>query len=108
MRIGDVSCTVSSVTATLINCNAGLSAAGSFPVQVQIKSLGYSNKNFNFDYNLQLASISNTQGSYAGGLELVLQGSGFAGLSTVVTICNSPCTVVSFNQFSSVTCKVSF
>lgn len=48
-------------------------------------------------------------GSYGGGLEISLTGSGFNGDNTVVSICDNPCTISgNTNTFSQVTCKVYF
>ena len=59
-----------------------------------------------FTYSLAISSISATQGSYGGGLEITLSGSGFAGSNTSITICDSSCPITSSIGATSVSCQV--
>ena len=103
--IGDTECSIQTISSTQIECTLGQSEAGTFRVLVQITSIGYSNTNVNFTYNLQVDSLSSTQGSTFGGLNLIISGSGFS-TSTNVSICGKACPLLQSN-YSSITCIVS-
>ena len=88
------------------------SVSGTYPVLVQIADRGYSNSNFTFKYDLVLNSLSSLQGSAAGGLSLVLNGSGFdssltTSNSTLVTVCGNVCKIVQ-SSYASLTFIVIF
>lgn len=103
--VGSSPCLVQSISSTQVVCILGQSAAGSFPVQVQITDLGYSNANVLFTYDLTLVSLSNVQGGTSGGLSLTINGAGFDATSTLVTICGVTCPITQ-SSFSSLTCIV--
>jgi hypothetical protein len=83
-----------------------LNVAGLYAVLVQRESTGYATKNIQFTYNLAVSSVSAIEGSFGGGLEITLSGSGFAGSNTSITICNNACVVTSSTSASQVSCKV--
>ena len=107
--IGKSSCSIQSLTSTVIVCNLGQNAAGTYPVLVQITDQGYSNSYSSFTYDLTVTSLSSSQGSTAGGLSLTISGSGFDSstfsTSTSVTICGNKCTITQ-SSYSSLTCIV--
>ena len=102
--IGTASCSIQSLSSTQIKCTLGNNPAGNYPVIVQINPIGYSNADITFTYQLLVNSLSSIEGSSAGGLNLVISGSGFSS-QTQVTICNNVCKTVQ-SSYSSLTCTV--
>ena len=100
-------CTIQSFSTTQIVCSLGQSAAGVCAVLVQITDQGYSNSFSSFSYDLTLTSLSNNQGSTAGGLSLTINGIGFDTntSSTSVTICGRVCAITQA-AYSTLTCIV--
>ena len=80
--------------------------AGSYPVHVQVASVGVSNENLNFTYSQMVNSLSPMQGSISGGLYLSINGKGF-GQNTQVKICGVYCAPIVDYNYSSLTCIVS-
>ena len=106
MFIGNSECSIITLNSTQIQCTLGQNEAGTFPILVQITSIGYSNNNVNFTFNLQVNSLSSSTGSNFGGLSLIITGLGFSSL-TQIKICNKSCPLVQSN-YSSIACVVSY
>ena len=62
MNVGAVSCNITTVSDTQIVCNLNSGSAGAKPVVVNVAGQGNSNRNVNYTFNLEIASISNNQG----------------------------------------------
>jgi len=102
--IGDNLCTITSISTTSITCTVASGSAGLQTVLVRVNSYGYSNRNIQFTYNLQLASVTPTQGSYGGGQLVTINGDGFNATNITVTLCSRPCTTLSVLSNTQLTC----
>ncbi|KAK2836335.1 hypothetical protein Q7C36_014204 [Tachysurus vachellii] len=91
--IGGSPCNISSVTDTSIQCIVGEHAGGTFPVTVYHQVKGYALTQATFNYELRLTQVVPNEGSYGGGAEVAVQGSGFDPNSSRVLICNKECSV---------------
>ncbi len=60
--IGNVACNVQSVSETQIECILGPNSAGSYPVIVKVDPFGFSNKNIQFRYILEVSTLSPFEG----------------------------------------------
>jgi len=60
--IGDAVCDVQTVSPTEIVCTLGSNSAGVYPVNVRVDPTGFANKNIQFTYNLEVSSLSATEG----------------------------------------------
>jgi hypothetical protein len=104
VSIGGTPCAVSNVSSTSITCTVGSSPAGNQPVVVSVSSVGNSNANIQFLYNLQVTSVSPSRGSYGGGQSVVVIGNGFNASSISVTVCGQACQSVTVSSNTQLTC----
>lgn len=104
VSIGDSSCTIISISSTSITCTIGSSPAGNQSVVVCVQSVGKSNSNIQFQYNLQVNSVSPSQGSYGGGQTISIIGDGFDGSNVVVTVCSQACQSIIIVSNTQLTC----
>lgn len=104
VTVGSQPCTIQSSSDTQITCELASSSAGSKNVLVKLNNQGYSNSDKSYEFDLQIASTSNSQGSIGGSLSLTISGQGFSS-NTTVTICGSSCPLTQ-SSVTSVTCKV--
>jgi hypothetical protein len=104
VSIGNVPCTINSVSSTSIMCTVNSSPAGNQSVIVQVTSVGQSNSNINFVYSLQLTNVTPSEGSYGGGQSLTIRGDGFNGSNVDVTVCNQLCQSVSIVSNTQLIC----
>ncbi len=102
--VGDVPCTVASVSTTSITCTVGSSPAGSQPVVLKVNSTGNSNSNVQFQYALQVTNVTPTQGSYGGGQLVTIVGDGFNGLNLAISVCSQACQSITVLSNTQVTC----
>ncbi|XP_074660960.1 fibrocystin-L-like [Tubulanus polymorphus] len=102
VNIGTVPCNVTSASLTQIQCTVGAHSPGSFGVRV-ITNNGLATSSAQFEYNLDVTSYSPMTGSFGGGQTITLNGAGFSGGETQVTICENPCTIVTLTT-TLVTC----
>ncbi|GAQ89759.1 hypothetical protein KFL_005590010 [Klebsormidium nitens] len=98
--IGGARCLVLTSSVTGVSCLTGAAAAGMRPIQVSMGAYYFNNTAFGaFEYRLdltpQLAAVSPTRGSTAGGTLVTLSGSGFgaAPSNVTVTIADVTCAV---------------
>ena len=115
VEIGGVPCIINSAswTATSFTCVVGLTPAGQYGVVVTISGQGAAYVDTasliaatTFTSQLLVTSVgSQTTSGYGGGVNLLIRGTGFAATTTssVVNVCNAPCTVVSSN-YSTIVC----
>jgi hypothetical protein len=111
VSVGGISCTIISVSTTLITCTTESSAAGYQSVLVNVASVGKSNSNIQFQYALQVNNVTPSQGSYGGGQTITIFGDGFNGSNVAVTLCNQACqsvVIVSNTQLTCVTPAATF
>ncbi|CAF3592631.1 unnamed protein product [Rotaria sordida] len=104
VSIGGTTCTIVSVSSSSITCTISSSPAGSQPVIVSVSSVGKSNSNIQFQYTLQVNSISPSRGSYGGGQLVTVNGDGFNTSSISVTICSQSCQSISVLSNTQLTC----
>ena len=97
--VGYDTCAVTAQTATSITCTVPGNTASTVPVQVLFSDLGFASNTslLTFTHTLGITSATPTLGSYAGGLQVTLAGSGFGALpaDNVVTLNGLPAIVVS-------------
>ena len=106
VTIGGTICAMGMVTATSITCTVDAGQAGSQPVVVLVATVGTSNANILFTYNLQISSTLPAEGGFGGGQTVTIVGNGFNSSSTTATICGLACqsvTTVSNTQLTCVT-----
>ncbi|KAM4704928.1 fibrocystin-L [Rhinophrynus dorsalis] len=104
--IGNVNCTIVTITADEIRCLIQPASAGTFPVKVYIAEAGFavsSRDNITFTYPVTISAVSPSSGSIAGGTLVTILGSGFSGQSNV-QIGSSNCTVL-FANLSLIQCR---
>ncbi|CAF2963963.1 unnamed protein product [Rotaria sp. Silwood2] len=104
VSIGGATCTIISVSSSSITCTISSSPAGSQSVIVFVSSIGNSNSDIQFQYALQVNSLSSSRGSYGGGQIVTVNGDGFNTSSISVTICSRPCQTVSVISNTQLTC----
>ena len=104
VTIGDTTCAVTTVSATSITCTVGAGPAGNQPLVVSVASVGTSNANTIFIYDLQITSASPAEGSFGGGQTMNIVGDGFNSSSLNVTICGQACRSVSALSNTQLTC----
>ncbi|CAF0819146.1 unnamed protein product [Rotaria sp. Silwood1] len=104
VTIGGATCTIISVSSSSITCTVSSSPAGNQPVIVYVSSVGNSNSNIQFQYALQVNSISPSRGSYGGGQLVNVSGDGFNTSSISVTICSQSCQSISIISNTQLTC----
>ena len=106
VSVGGVPCTIVSVSGTSITCTIGSGPAGNQPVIVNVASVGQSNSNIQFQYILQVDSVTPSQGSYGGGQTIIISGGGLNASNVAITVCNQACqsiVVVSNTQLTCIT-----
>ena len=105
VTVGGVPCAITSVSSTSITCSVGSGPAGNQPVIATILSIGQSNNNIQFQYILQVGTISPSRGSYGGGQTVTINGNGFNGSSIGVTVCGQACQPVTVVSNTQLTCR---
>ncbi|CAL8088348.1 unnamed protein product [Calicophoron daubneyi] len=99
VKLGNnVQCTLpsgQSQSATQLLCVTDQLVAGTYFVQVLTPGYGNANSTTNLMVPLQIGLVNPSQGSLEGGQLLWLNGSGFAGVLTAITICGQRCSNVS-------------
>ncbi|XP_033119893.1 fibrocystin-L-like [Anneissia japonica] len=103
VMIDDEMCTVVSVSSTEIRCEVPSHVAGVYVVDVTVYNFGIAASEETFEYNLAITGSSPVDGSFAGQKNLNITGSGFNGVSTIVTVCGNPCEVKS-GTFTTLQC----
>lgn len=106
VRIGDSECTVTSATATEIQCTVGESKVGTLDVKVIVMDQSLASSTATFVYTAELISVSPTSGSIGGGLILTVTGKGFQD-TDVVKVGSAVCTPLKVSP-STITCAVPF
>ena len=104
VTIGDSTCAIVTVSSSSITCTVGADPAGNQPVLVSVATLGTSNANILFTYNLQLTSALPAEGGFGGGQTVTIVGDGFNSSSTTVTICGQACRSVTTESNTQLTC----
>ncbi|CAF3637436.1 unnamed protein product [Rotaria sp. Silwood1] len=104
VTIGGASCTIISVSSTSITCTVSSSPAGSQSVIALVSSTGISNSNIQFQYTLQVTSVSPSRGGYGGGQLVTINGDGFNTSSISVKICSQACQSVSIVSNTQLIC----
>lgn len=104
VTIGGTTCAIATVSASTITCTVGVGPAGNQPVVVSVATVGTSNANTVFVYNLLITSTSPAAGSFGGGQTVTIAGDGFNSSSLSVTICGQACRSVSAVSNTQLTC----
>lgn len=102
--IGDSDCSVTSSTATEIQCTVGAGALGSQSVTVIVKEKGKATSSATFNYAAELTTISPTSGSIGGGIILTVTGKGFQ-KTDVVKVGSRVCSTLT-TSFTNITCSL--
>ncbi|KAG7219451.1 hypothetical protein INR49_009285 [Caranx melampygus] len=92
VSMNHVSCNVSSVSDTQVQCTAGDNPGGAYQVELHHQVKGRAQSDVTFSYELTLSGVQPNEGSFGGGALLTIQGSGFDPLNSTVTICGQECT----------------
>ncbi|XP_073714829.1 fibrocystin-L [Misgurnus anguillicaudatus] len=109
VEIDGVDCNVTSITDTQLLCTVGEHAGGTFPVMLYHQVKGRALTKSVFSYELLLTGVTPSEGSYAGGAVVEIQGSGFDPNSTRVLICNRECNVnVQISTSTQLYCEVPY
>ena len=112
VEVGGVACTpITGQTSTSLSCTVQNTPAGTYPVNVIIPSQGLAyvataNVTLtSFTASLAVTGVTPLSSSYGGGVSITLTGSGFGTLAnqTIVSICNTNCSVVS-STYNKVVC----
>ncbi|KAM9839131.1 PKHD1 like 1, tandem duplicate 1 [Aulostomus maculatus] len=93
VTINYVSCNVSAVNDTEVQCTAGDNPGGVYPVMLHHQVKGHAQSDVIFNYELTLSSVLPNEGSFGGGALLSIRGSGFDPLNCTVLICDEECEV---------------
>ncbi|MBN3294523.1 PKHL1 protein, partial [Polypterus senegalus] len=93
VNIGDVPCIVETVSDSQVLCSVGSHSGGSFPIVLRHAVLGYASSSVSFEYELLITSVTPNEGSFGGGSILELEGAGFDGLFSRVSVCGGSCIV---------------
>ncbi|XP_076865903.1 fibrocystin-L-like isoform X2 [Brachyhypopomus gauderio] len=93
LTIAGVSCDVSSIMDTEVQCTVGAHPGGTYPVKLHHRVKGDALTQANFTYELRLTQVVPNEGSYGGGVLVAVQGSGFDPQSSRVLICSRECNV---------------
>ncbi|XP_041373046.1 fibrocystin-L-like isoform X2 [Gigantopelta aegis] len=93
--IGGQTCTLTAVSDTTITCDISNIPVGSHLVKVVIAGKGLAITTATVNSVATISSLSPTEGSVHGGLELTINGNGFVSGKTSVTVDGSPCTTTS-------------
>nr|XP_018672072.2 fibrocystin-L-like [Ciona intestinalis] len=94
VTVGGVACTVTTVSATQVECTLGSREGGTAPIAVNVGAAGDATVSANFSYILSVSTVAPLEGSYGGGQLLTVSGQGFSN-NTVITVCGNACMVAS-------------
>lgn len=125
VKFGDVSCDVTSSSATMIICTLGAGEVGQKPLNIEVLNYGIAtiSDDLYINYTMSLAHVMPTSGSVAGGTVVTITGDGFLQDSTTcpmpivtTTLCSDwtisvdingqSCSVISTNS-TDITCQTS-
>lgn len=111
VNVGNSLCSIINFTSASIICVISSDlGAGRHPVIVHVDGIGNSNSNITYTHYLLVSSISPMEGSYGGGLPVIVLGKGFSATNITVSVCNRTCssvTIVSNTELICVTPSVS-
>ena len=94
VMIGNNMCTVSASTETSIDCDVAALPGGDYAVTVNNAAVGNSNSDVLFTSVLNIASVTPASGSFGGGSELMITGTGFdESNAPTVTVCGNVCSI---------------
>uniref|UniRef100_A0AAV2K2B6 IPT/TIG domain-containing protein n=1 Tax=Knipowitschia caucasica TaxID=637954 RepID=A0AAV2K2B6_KNICA len=93
VSLNGVSCTVSSVSDSQVQCIVGNNPGGPYPVLLQHLHKGTARSDVIFNYDLTLSRAEPNQGNFGGGALLSVHGSGFDPETAEVHICDKLCDV---------------
>ncbi|XP_072104046.1 PKHD1 like 1, tandem duplicate 1 [Mobula birostris] len=93
VSIDGVLCSVTMANESCVECTVGHHAGGNFPILLEHVRRGYANSGFSFQYQLNITSVSPAEGSFGGGLILMVKGTGFDIQKSRVFVCDSECRV---------------
>ncbi|XP_054620387.1 fibrocystin-L-like isoform X2 [Dunckerocampus dactyliophorus] len=91
VMMNNVSCAVLTVTDNQVECTAGDNPGGEYMVMVHHQVKGYAQSDVTFTYELTLHGVQPNEGSFGGGAQLTIQGSGFDPLNSIVLVCDEEC-----------------
>ena len=124
VKFGDVSCDITSSTATMITCTLGVGQVGQKPLSIEILNYGIATipDDLYINYTMSLAHVMPASGSVAGGTIITISGYGFLQDLTTCPVTNpamlcsdwiitvdldgNNCSIISINT-TEVTCRTS-
>ena len=124
VNFGDVSCDITSSTATMITCTLGVGQVGQKPLSIEILNYGIATipDDLYINYTMSLAHVMPASGSVAGGTIITISGYGFLQDLTTCPVTNpamlcsdwiitvdldgNNCSIISINT-TEVTCRTS-
>uniref|UniRef100_UPI003AACF14E PKHD1 like 1, tandem duplicate 1 n=1 Tax=Centroberyx gerrardi TaxID=166262 RepID=UPI003AACF14E len=93
VTVNHVSCNVSAVSDTEVQCTAGENPGGPYPVLLHHRVKGRALSEAVFTYELLLSGVQPSEGGFGGGALLAVRGSGFDPHNSTVLICGEECEV---------------
>ncbi|XP_046549966.1 LOW QUALITY PROTEIN: fibrocystin-L-like [Haliotis rubra] len=87
--INDVTCVVTTATATTATCTLGNQATGTYPIKVVVAGKG-ATTDLTFTYEVDLTTISPSRGSVAGDQKVTITGKGFVTLNRLWRFVEKP------------------
>ncbi|XP_051879473.1 PKHD1 like 1, tandem duplicate 1 [Pristis pectinata] len=101
VSIDGILCSVTMANESCVECTVGHHAGGTFPILLEHARRGYAASAFSFQYQLNITSVSPTEGNFGGGLVLTVRGAGFDRQKSRVFVCENECRVEPANSSSS-------
>ena len=124
VKFGEVSCDITSSTATMITCTLGVGQVGQKPLRIEVLDYGIAtvSDNLYINYTMSLAHVMPASGSVAGGTIITISGYGFlqdittCPVTTTAMLCSDwiisvditgqNCSIISINS-TDITCRTS-
>ena len=124
VKFGDVSCDITSSTATMITCTLGVGQVGQKSLNIEVLNYGIATvpDDLYINYTMSLAHVIPASGSVAGGTIITISGYGFLQDTTTCPVTNTTilcsdwiinvdidghnCSIVSINS-TDITCRTS-
>ncbi|XP_057684607.1 fibrocystin-L-like [Corythoichthys intestinalis] len=93
VTVNNITCDILTLTNNQVDCTLGDNPGGEYLVMLYHHIKGFAQSNVTFTYELTVNSVEPNEGSFGGGANLTIHGSGFDPLNSKVLICNEECVV---------------
>ena len=94
VKVGVADCAVTASTETSVTCDVGALPGGPYEVVLNDPAIGNSNE-VTFTVTLEITGVAPDEGSFGGGTQIVISGTGFDAGDVEVTVCDNVCTITS-------------